>query len=104
MGTKYGYSFHEDVYPVKQNCEPDSSLDPFVYIRSAENPRLFPPVPGDSQRCRDIMNLRSGSERVNALGVTGEVRPFAVPPGFRWPDFQKSRHLMIYISHSQYAK
>ena len=64
---KYGYSFHEDACPLKQNCEPDSSLGPFAYIRSAENPRLFPPVPRDSQRYQDIMNLRSGSERVNAV-------------------------------------
>jgi len=64
---KYGYSFNEDLCPFKQNCEPDSSLGPFAYIRSAENPRLFPPVPRDSQRYQDIMNLRSGSERVNAV-------------------------------------
>ena len=64
---KYGYSFNEDLCPLKQNCEPDSSLGPFAYIRSAENPRLFPPVPRDSQRYQDIMNLRSGSERVNAV-------------------------------------
>jgi hypothetical protein len=64
---KYGYEFNEELCPLKQNCKPDSSLGPFVYIRSAENPRFFPPVPRDSQKYKDIMNLRSGSERVNAV-------------------------------------
>jgi hypothetical protein len=64
---KYGYEFNEDLCPLKQNCKPESSLGPFFYIRSAENPRFFPPVPRDSQKYKDIMNLRSGSERVNAV-------------------------------------
>lgn len=64
---KYGYEFNEDLCPLKQNCKPESSLGPFAYIRSAENPRFFPPVPRDSRRYKEIMNLRSGSERVNAV-------------------------------------
>jgi len=64
---QYGYDFKEDLCPLKQNCKPDSSLGPFAYVRSAENPRFFPPVPRDSRRYKEIMNLRSGSERVNAV-------------------------------------
>jgi hypothetical protein len=64
---KPAYVFREALCPNKRNCEPKSSLGPFVYIRSESDPRLYPPVPRDSKLFKDIMNQRSASERINFI-------------------------------------
>ncbi len=61
------YVFHDCDCPDGKDCKPDSTMGPFVYIKSDTDPRLFPPIPRNSRKFRDIMNQRSGSERVNSV-------------------------------------
>lgn len=56
--------------PKKENCASESTLGPLVYIKSDTDPRLYPPIPRDSRRFREIMNHRSSSERCNYLNDT----------------------------------
>lgn len=78
INGQYTYDYKEELCPLSQNCKPESSLGPIVSIRSTDNPRFFPPIPRNSQRYKEIMNLRSGSERVNAVndsyGLEGTSR------------------------------
>lgn len=61
------YVMHNDDCPLKQDCKPESSLGPFVYLKSENDPRLFPPVPRNSRKFKQVMNQRSASERCNAV-------------------------------------
>ncbi len=51
-------------------CQPESKMGPTVYVRSDQDPRYYPPIPRDSPRFKQIMNLRSGCERSNAIKKT----------------------------------
>lgn len=64
------YVIHLDECPKKEDCSPLSSLGPLVYIKSGTDPRLYPPIPRDSKRFREIMNLRSSTERCNYVNDT----------------------------------
>lgn len=64
---KYVYVTDEEKCPAKELCDPKSSMGPFVRIRTDTDPRLFPPLPRDSKKFKEIMKQRSGSERCNAL-------------------------------------
>lgn len=70
---EYIYQYNEDLCPNNQQCEPDSSLGPFIYIKSDKDPRFFPPIPRGGKRYKEIMNLRSGSERCNAVNDSYKV-------------------------------
>jgi len=70
---EYIYQFNEDLCPNDQQCQSDSSLGPFVYIKSDDDPRFFPPIPRGGKRYKEIMNLRSGSERCNAVNDSYKV-------------------------------
>jgi hypothetical protein len=59
-----------DKCPRGQDCAPESPLAPLVYIKSATDPRLYPPIPRDSKRFKEIMSLRSSTERCNYLNDT----------------------------------
>ena len=59
------YVFREDLCPAGKDCKPESSLGPFVYIKSEDDPRLFPPVPRTSRLFKEIYKQRSASERIN---------------------------------------
>jgi hypothetical protein len=61
------YVFRQDQCPLKKDCKPKSSLGPFVYIKSEEDPRLFPPLNRDSKLFREIAKQRSASERINFI-------------------------------------
>lgn len=75
---KSEYVFHIDDCPRGQDCNTGSSLGPFVYLKSEDDPRLFPPLPRDSQKFKDLKKQRSAAERVNfindALGVERSCR------------------------------
>jgi hypothetical protein len=58
--------FHEDECPLKQDCEPDKKMGHTLYIASAANPRLFPPVYRDSKRFKQLYNERTSTERSNS--------------------------------------
>jgi hypothetical protein len=62
---KYVYVFHEDECPNGSACDPESSIGPCIYLKSETDLRLFPPIPRTSNKYKEIMNLRSGSERIN---------------------------------------
>jgi hypothetical protein len=64
------YIFHEEDCPYRKDCKPDSSLGPFVYIKTETDPRLFPPIPRTSKKFQEIMNQRSASERCNFVNDT----------------------------------
>lgn len=64
------YVMHLDECPNGKDCSPESPLGPLVYIKSGTDPRLYPPIPRDSKRFREIMNLRSSTERCNYLNDT----------------------------------
>ncbi len=59
-----------DECPLKVLCQPESKMGPIVYVRSDQDPRYYPPIPRDSARFKEIMNLRSGCERSNAMKKT----------------------------------
>ena len=61
------YVFREDLCPAGKDCKPESSLGPFVYIKSEDDPRLFPPVPRTSRLFKEIYKQRSASERINSV-------------------------------------
>ncbi|MCP4610412.1 MAG: hypothetical protein GY845_17005 [Planctomycetes bacterium] len=67
---KSTYVIHMDECPNGQDCKPNSSLGPLVYVKSETDPRLYPPIPRDSSKFKVLMNQRSGSERVNFVNDT----------------------------------
>jgi hypothetical protein len=48
-------------------CQPDSRMGPVVYVRTADDPRLYPPIPRDRAAFKDVMAQRTGCERSNSL-------------------------------------
>jgi len=66
-GGEYTYVTHGSLCPSGQICEPESSIGPCVYVKSDDDPRLFPQIPRDSRKYREVMNQRSGAERLNAV-------------------------------------
>ena len=53
--------------PHKVLCHPETKMSPIVYVRSDQDPRYYPAIQRDSARFKEIMNLRSGCERSNAM-------------------------------------
>jgi hypothetical protein len=65
---KQEWVFHADECPRHQNCAPpDKKMGHTLYIKSEADLRLFPPIPRDSKRFKEIYAHRSGSERQNAV-------------------------------------
>ncbi|QTA86545.1 Uncharacterized protein dnm_025690 [Desulfonema magnum] len=75
---KYVYVTHEEECPLKKDCAPDSPAGPFVRIKPDDDPRLFPPLPRNTPKFKELANQRSASERCNffydACGVEGSSR------------------------------
>lgn len=75
---KFMYVFHKDECPRRQDCEPHSSLGPYVHLDASSNPRLFPPLPRSSRKFKELMKQRSASERCNfnndAYNIEGASR------------------------------
>lgn len=64
------YVLHVEECPLKKDCAPDSTLKPIVYIKSSYDPRLYPPVPRESKKFKELMNHRTSTERCNFLNDT----------------------------------
>lgn len=64
------YVMHLEDCPQKKDCAPESPLAPLVYVKSDTDPRLFPPIPRDSERFKKLFKERSATERCNALNDT----------------------------------
>lgn len=48
-------------------CQPDTRMGPVGYVRTADDPRLYPPLPRDSAAFKALMTQRTGCERSNSL-------------------------------------
>lgn len=64
------YVFHPSECPGGEDCQPESSLGPIVNVSSGTDPRLYPPIPRNSKRFKELMNERSSTERCNYLNDT----------------------------------
>jgi len=64
---KYVYVSYPEKCPFKTLCQPDTNLGPTVYIRTKDDPRLYPPIPRGTDTFKELMKLRSGCERSNSM-------------------------------------
>jgi hypothetical protein len=58
---------HQEACPRQGLCQPDTQMGPVVYVRTDDDPRLYPPIPRASQAFKTLMARRTGCERSNAL-------------------------------------
>jgi len=47
---------HLDECPMKKDCAPESTLTPLVYTKSSADPRLYPPIPREGKKFKELMN------------------------------------------------
>ena len=64
---KYVYVSHPDECPLGCLCSPDTGMGPVVYVKTTDDPRLYPPIPRASPTYKKLMKLRSGCERSNSM-------------------------------------
>ena len=64
---KYIYVAYPDECPRGCLCSPQTRLAPVVYVKTSDDPRLYPPIPRGSPKYKKLMNLRSGCERSNSI-------------------------------------
>jgi hypothetical protein len=62
----YIYISHIDECPLGVLCSPDTKHGPVVYVKTTDDPRLYPPVPRGSPKYKKLMNYRTGCERSNS--------------------------------------
>lgn len=48
-------------------CQPATQMGPVVYVRTSDDPRLYPPLPRDSATFKALMARRTGCERSNSF-------------------------------------
>jgi hypothetical protein len=58
---------HAEACPRQVLCQPDTQMGPVVYVRTTDDPRLYPPIPRDSADFKARMARRTGCERSNSL-------------------------------------
>jgi hypothetical protein len=80
--------------PRKQDCAPESSLGPIVNVKSEKDPRLFPPIPRSTQRFKDLMKMRSATERGNSV-----IDSYGIEGSSRNPDYGLIRLNLVGIVH-----
>jgi hypothetical protein len=64
---KFVYVMHTAECPLQKDCAPGSPAGPFVRVKSADDPRLFPPLPRNTKKFGELSDQRSASERLNAV-------------------------------------
>jgi hypothetical protein len=65
---KQQWVFHAQECPFHEDCTPpEKKMGHTHYIKSEADLRLFPPIPRDSKRFKDVYDHRSGSERQNSV-------------------------------------
>jgi len=64
---KFVYISHVDECPLGVLCSPDTIMGPVVYVKTTDDPRLYPPIPRGTETFKELMNLRSGCERSNSI-------------------------------------
>jgi len=60
------WKVREGVCPREELCEPESKMGPLVYLPLGENHRLNVEVPRASDKFKQLLRQRSGSERLNS--------------------------------------
>jgi hypothetical protein len=60
------YINHTDECPNGVLCQPHTKHGPVVYVKTTDDPRLYPPIPRASPKYKQLMKLRSGCERSNS--------------------------------------
>ena len=63
---KHLYISYPDECPHGVLCQPKTKMGPIVYVKTTDDPRLYPPIPRKSPKYKKLMNLRSGCERSNS--------------------------------------
>jgi hypothetical protein len=58
---------YQEECPRRVLCQPHTRMGPVVYIRTTEDPRLYPPIPRDSPTFKALMAQRTGCERSNSF-------------------------------------
>jgi hypothetical protein len=66
-GGRVQWGAHVAECPHQVLCQPQTQMGPVVYIRTAEAPRLYPPIPRDSATFKQLMATRTGCERSNSF-------------------------------------
>jgi hypothetical protein len=60
------YISYPDECPYGVVCQPKTKMGPIVYVKTTDDPRLYPSIPRKSPKYKKLMNLRSGCERSNS--------------------------------------
>ena len=63
---KHCWAAHTEECPFGALCQPETKMGPIVYVRTMDDPRLYPPLPRESEKFNRLMKLRSGCERSNS--------------------------------------
>ena len=63
---KHQWLNHVDECPLGVLCQPDTKMGPVVYVKTTDDPRLYPPLPRSSPEFKELMKLRSCCERSNS--------------------------------------
>jgi hypothetical protein len=71
---KQEWVFHADECPFHEDCTPPAKKMGYTrYIKSEADLRLFPPIPRDSKRFKELYAHRSGTERQNSVADSYNV-------------------------------
>jgi hypothetical protein len=66
--------FHANECPFRKDCTPPKKImGHTLYIKSEADLRLFPPIPRDSKRFKELYAHRSGTERQNSVADSYQV-------------------------------
>jgi hypothetical protein len=58
---------HTEACPHQVLCQPHTQMGPVVYVRTHDDPRLYPPISRESREFKTLMARRTGCERSNSL-------------------------------------
>jgi hypothetical protein len=66
--------FHSKECPFQKDCTPpQKKMGHTLYIKSEADLRLFPPIPRDSKRFKELFARRSGTERQNSVADSYKI-------------------------------
>jgi hypothetical protein len=60
------WKVHLDECPLGVLCQTQTKMGPVVYVKTTDDPRLYPQIARSSSTYRNLMKLRSGCERSNS--------------------------------------
>jgi hypothetical protein len=65
-GGRVQWVAYPEECPRQVLCQPQTQMGPVVYVRTTDDPRLYPPIPRDSATFKQLLAQRTGCERSNA--------------------------------------